>query len=219
MNDRIPGRAPGPHPTPEQLYAARRGPRSEEAERLLAHAAACARCSEELLRQEAFDAPEPMTAGDLEAAWARFGEPQEAHRPRTPRRLPVPALGLALAAALALCVVGLGIWRATLPPRPDDVTRSGGPTAGTWSPEGVVAAPPAEFVFSNPGGGPRRVTLFDVDQSYVWTSPTVVGGSVPFPEAERKRLKPGVEYLWTVVGDEGPADEGTAPAKSFRIQP
>jgi len=27
-------------------------------------------------------------------------------------------------------------------------------------------------------------------------------------------LKPGVEYLWKVLGD-----EGTAPARSFRIQP
>jgi hypothetical protein len=211
MNDPIPAWAPGPHPTPEQLYAARRGPRSEEAERHLAHAAACALCSEELLRQEAFDAPEPMTAREVEAAWARFGEPPAVRR-RAPWRFPAPAL--ALAAVLALCVVGLGLWRAAHLPTPDDVTRSGGQVAGEWSPEGIVAAPPEEFVFPNPGGEPRRVTLFDADQHYVWTSPPVAGGRVPFPEAERKRLQPGVEYFWTALGD-----QGTAPARSFRIRP
>lgn len=208
MSEPIPARAPGPHPTPEQLYAARRGPRTGEAEQHLAHAAACALCSEELLRQEAFDAPEPMAARDLEAAWARFGAPPAVRRSR--RQNPV----LALAAVLALTVLGLGLWRASRPPATDDVTRNGGPVAGTWSPEGILAAPPAELVFPDPGGPPRRVTVYDATQGYVWTSPPAVGGRVPFPEAERKRLAPGVEYFWTVL-----SDEGTTPARSFRIRP
>ena len=206
MNDPIPARAPGPHPTPEQLYAARRGPRTAEAERWLDHAAVCAVCSEEILRQEAFDAPEPMAARDIQAAWARFGGPPAVHRP--PQRSPV----LALAAVLALCVLGLGLWVALRPAvqPPDDVTRSGGPVAGTWRPEGSVEAPPAEFVFPDPGGEARRITVYDAVQSYVWTSPPAVDGKVAFPEEERKKLRPGVEYFWTVVGEEG-------AARSFRI--
>src|SRR4051794_6711965 len=47
----LPARPPGPHPTPEQLYRARNSPRTAEAERWLAHAGACALCTEELLRQ------------------------------------------------------------------------------------------------------------------------------------------------------------------------
>jgi hypothetical protein len=207
MNEPIPARAPGPHPTAEQLYAARRGPRTAEAERHLAHAAACALCSEELLRQEAFDAPEPMREQDLEAAWARFGKPPADRRSR--QRSPL----LALAAALAFTVLGLGVWKASHPPAPDDVTRSGGPATGTWSPEGILAAPPEEFVFPDPGGEPRRVTVYDATQSYVWTSPPAAGRA-PFPESERRRLQPGVEYLWTVLGD-----EGSAPARSFQIRP
>jgi hypothetical protein len=115
---------------------------------------------------------------------------------------------------LALCVAGVGLWRAFRPPAVDDVTRNGGPVVGTWSPEGSLAAPPPEFVFPDPGGEARRVTVFDAAQSYVWTSPPAVGGRVVFPEAERKRLQPGVEYFWTVLGD-----EGTTAARSFRIRP
>ena len=211
MNEPIPARAPGPHPTPEQLYAARRGPRTAEAERHLAHAAACALCSEELLRQEAFDAPAPLAAQDLEAAWARFGGQPARHRPRHRSPFLAPAL---LAAMLALSVLGLGLWRASRPPAPQDVIRSGGPLAGTWSPEGTLAAPPQEFLFPDPGGEPRRVTVFDATQTYAWTSPPTTGGRVPFPAAERKRLQPGVEYLWTVLGD-----EGTTPARSFKVRP
>ena len=204
MNDPIPLRAPGPHPTPEQLYAASRGPRTAEAERWLDHAAVCAVCSEEILRQEAFDAPEPMSAHDIETAWARFGGPPAVRHPQ--QRNPV----FALAAVLALCVLGLGFWVALQPPSPDDVVRGDDPVAGTWSPEGIVDAPPAELVFPDPGGEARRITVYDAAQSYVWTSPPAVGGKVVFPESERKKLQPGVEYYWTVVGEEG-------AARSFRI--
>ncbi len=206
MNDPIPARAPGPHPTPEQLYEARSGPRTDEAEQHLAHAAVCAACSEEILRQEAFDAPEPMAARDIQTAWARFGGPPAVRRP--PQRNPV----LALAAVLALCVIGLGFWiavRQDVQP-PDDVTRNGGPVVGTWSPEGTLEAVPAEFVFPDLGGEARRITVYDAAQSYVWTSPPAVDGKVAFPEEERRKLRPGVEYYWTVVGEEG-------AARSFRV--
>ncbi|HYX25055.1 MAG TPA: hypothetical protein VFC23_12945 [Thermoanaerobaculia bacterium] len=57
--------------------------------------------------------------------------------------------------------------------------------------------------------------MFDATQTYVWTSEPAFGGRVVFPAAERRRLKPGVEYFWTVVGGAG---EGGA-ARSFEIEP
>jgi hypothetical protein len=207
MTDRIPARSPGPHPTPDQLYAARRGPRTAEAERHLAHAALCAVCSEELARQEAFDDPEPVSPRALEEAWDRFGRSAPAIR-RPSRTGPA----LALAATLAAAAAGLGIWL-NRAPVPEDVTRNGGETAGAWQPSGALAAPPADFVFPAPDGAPRRVMVFDGERSYSWTSPPAAGGRIAFPETERRKLRPGVEYFWTVVEDES----GEA-ARSFRIR-
>jgi len=204
MTDPIPQRPPGPHPTSEELYRARRSPEGAGAARVLRHAAGCAVCSLELARQEAFDQPEPLPAGALDAAWERFGQGEPMIRPmtrRTPKhRTPL----LALAATLTLCALGLGIWVAQ---RPHDVERGGEEVTAGWEPSGALNAPPAELVFSAPGGKPRRVKVFDAAQSYVWTSPPAPGGRVAFPEAERRRLRPGVEYFWTVLDDDG--EEGT----------
>jgi len=206
MTERIPGRSPGPHPAPEQLYAARRGPRTAEAERHLAHAALCAVCSEEMVRQETFDNPEPVSPRALEEAWDRFGSSAPAQQPSRAG----PAF--ALAATLAACAAGLGLWL-NRTPVPDDVTRGGVETAGAWQPGGTLDAPPAELVFPAPDGAPRRVMVFDGERSYSWTSPPTAGGRVILPEAERRKLRPGVEYYWMVVGDES----GEA-ARSFRIR-
>lgn len=206
MTDRIPARSPGPHPTPEQLYAARRGPRTAEAERTLAHAALCAACSEEFMRQEAFDDPEPVSPRALEEAWNRFGR----NVPDRRRSRTGPAF--ALAATLAACAAGLGIWL-NRGPVPEDVTRGSGETAGTWQPDGTLDVSPVEFVFPAPDRAPRRVTVFDGERIYVWTSPPAAGGRIAFPEAERRKLRPGVEYYWTVVGD-----ESSEAARSFRIR-
>src|SRR5947209_2594244 len=73
MSEGIPLRPSGPHPTPAEVYGARTNPAGPGAERVLRHAAACARCSEEMARQEAFDHPEPLPAAALDAAWERFG--------------------------------------------------------------------------------------------------------------------------------------------------
>ncbi|MFY9820560.1 MAG: hypothetical protein WAM82_04210, partial [Thermoanaerobaculia bacterium] len=123
---------------------------------------------------------------------------------------------LALAAALTACVLGLGIWIVQRGPQAVDVERGGnqGETAG-WSPLGTLTAPPAAFVFSDPGDGPRRVRVFDATQSYQWTSELTFGGRIAFPPAEQRRLKPETQYFWTVVG--GAADTGTA-TQSFRIE-
>jgi hypothetical protein len=222
----IPWRPVGPHPTPEQLYAARHGQddrhgQNEKSRALLRHAAGCAACSEEMARQEAFDQPGALQAAALEAAWERFRQEPDSRTPRmsqAPRRwTPI----LALAAALTACVLGLGLWMTRTGPQPGtaDVER-GAPgipgLAADWQPSGLLDAPPAELTFPNPEGETRRVRVFDASQGYTWTSPPTDGGRIALPEAERRRLKPGVEYFWTVLGGDEP-NEGNA-ARSFRIR-
>ena len=122
-------------------------------------------------------------------------------------------LALALAAALAAAILGLFLWKG-MPEEPGraGVVRGGSEVAGEWRPTGVLSAAPAELVFPAPSGEPRRVRVFDAQGTYSWTSGPVSGGRVPFPEAERQRLRPGVEYFWTVLGEDG------AAARSFRVQ-
>jgi len=185
---------------------------------MLRHAAGCAQCSEEMARQEAFDQPERLPAAALDAAWQRFnrGEPAAA-TPTNVRRQSRWTPGLALAAALTACVLGLGIWMAQRGHQDADVERGGGQQdteSGDGAPSGLLDAPPAAFMFSTPGDGPRRVKVFDAPQSYTWTSEPSFASRVLFPAEEQRRLKPGVEYFWTVVGGSG---EGTA-TRSFRIR-
>jgi len=214
----IPLRASGPHPTPDELYRARQTPSDPTSERMLRHAAGCAQCSVEMARQEAFDQPERLPAAALDAAWQRFnrGEPAAA-APVIVRRHTRWTPALALAATLTACVLGLGIWMVQRGRHDADVERGGGQqameTAG-WSPSGLLGAPPAAFKFSTAGDGPRRVKVFDAPQSYTWTSEPSFASRVLFPAEEQRRLKPGVEYFWTVVGGSG---EGTA-TRSFRIR-
>lgn len=236
MTDPTPRRPPGPHPSSEELYRARLearlGPRSAETERVLAHAVACAACSEELLRQEAFDQPQPLSAAKVAGEWERFQQALEREATETDssaagqvvpfRRRPLlrqPAF--ALAAALAMAVLGLGVWLAIergpgagssgLPG--EDELRGGKPATESFSPAGELGAPPAEFVFPAPDALPRRVLLFDPAGSYRWTSEPATGGRVSLPESERQRLQPGVEYFWTVL-----AADGGAPAQAFRLK-
>jgi hypothetical protein len=156
-----------------------------------------------MARQEAFDQPEPLPAGALDAAWERFGQGEPTTRDMTRRPPERRTPFLALAATLTLCLLGLGFWIAERVPRHDEVERGGQEVTAGWEPSGALSAPPAELVFSDPGGKPRRVKVFDAAQSYVWTSPPAPGGRVAFPEAERRRLRPGVEYYWTVLDDDG----------------
>jgi len=209
MTDPIPTRPSGPHPTPEQLYLAR-GRQDEEAQRILRHAAVCAQCSVELARQEAFDAPEAMPADGLEAAWERFGKEPEA-RPRRPAyRPPI----LALAATLAVCIVGLGLWVTKPEPQAANVERGAPALAADWQPSGTLDSLPTVFTFPAPKDEPRRVRVFDAAQDYTWTSEPTTGGRIAFPESERQRLRPGVKYFWTVLdgGEE-------SAARSFRVRP
>jgi hypothetical protein len=224
--------APGSHPTPEQLYRARRGPRTAEAERWLAHAAACAVCTEELLHQEAFDAPEPVTPDRLAAAWERSRKRRQAPPAPLAPVIPINRLasvsqpsgrpplfrsrraGLGLAAALVTAMVGmtgLSLWNHASAPQPSPLR--GAEPAGTWQPSGLLEAPPMEIRFpAPPDGETRRVLMFDASRSYSWTSPATAGGRIAFPEAERKKLRPGATYFWIVL------EEENAPARSFRLR-
>jgi hypothetical protein len=229
MSDAIPSRPAGPHPTSDEIYRARRDPAWARGSAILTHSATCAACSEEILRQEAFDDPEP-SARQLDEAWARFQRSEEASRP-APTRLRTPLL---LAATLAACVLGLTVWRlqapsalmqpAPPPSTPVEViqgpggaggTRGGEDLPGLWSPSGELGSAPQAFVFPPDATKPRRVTVYDETRSYFWTSEPTTSGRVVFPEAERSKLAPGVDYYWTLLGDEAAPSEGAA--LSFRV--
>lgn len=232
MTDPTPRRPSGPHPSAEELYRASQGPRGADAEWVLAHAATCAACSEELLRLEAFDRPQPLPAAKLEAEWERFRQAVETPVAETPtaetltwraprveprrRRFLEPPV-LALAATLAACALGLALWWTARPevtpaPTQEDTLRGGQAEEDDFSPSGTLAVPPEKFLFPAEDGAPRRVLLFEANGSHRWTSQPTVGGEVQFPEEERAKLQPGVQYLWTVL--DGP----TTIASSFRIE-
>lgn len=222
MIDRLPSAPSGPHLAPDELYRAQNEPRSPRGEAVLAHAALCATCSEELLRQEAFDHPEPLTERKLEEAWARFQRGGTAPSSAAPRRWR-PAL--MLAATLAAAVLGLSLWRFRAQPATPvpiagpavETTRGGTEPALAWTPNGTIAAPPNEFVFAPDGDTLLRVTVFDEKRSYSWTSESSATGHVPFPREERAKLRPGVDYYWTVLTEQAtPSDE---TARNFRIAP
>ena len=206
------------HPSPEELYRARKDPHGAAAEAHLAHAAACTVCAAELARLEAFDHPEPLAPAHLEAAWERFNRLEAggppARRAVPPRAILPRRLAFALAATLAACAAGLLLLKpAGPPPPPADATRGAGEQAGPWSPDGSREGPPDAFTFPVTDGAPRRITLYDAAGTYRWTSEPATGGRIPFPAAERARLRSGVDYFWTVLDGE----EATA-ARMFRIQ-
>ena len=123
----LPASPEGPHPSPESLLAARRGPRSAAVERVLRHAASCADCAAEMARLDAFESPEPLAPAALEAAWRRFETGPPA--PRSLNADPTPSLWqrflaaltpqssggrlvLGIATAALVGTLGLAVWRA-----------------------------------------------------------------------------------------------------------
>jgi hypothetical protein len=197
----IPRSPRGPHPSPEALFSARRDPESDAGRAALDHAATCADCSEELVHAEAF--LRKPGGGASKAAWERFRAGAG-----TSRAAAVPAWALALAAA-AVLAIGLPL----LLRRPAaDVERGESSAATLVSPRGSVSEPPRTFAFRVPSGRTARVMVFDSDRTYEWTS-SPSGGTVVFPDPERKRLKSGRDYFWTLVGT-----EGSAPVARFRIR-
>ena len=220
MTEPILQRPPGPHPSVEELRRAYLDPEAPDAERILDHAALCAACSEELLHLEAFDQPEALPAERIEAAWRKFGPPGASAAP-----VAAPSRGgalsrrplWALAAAIAVGLLAVGLWpiakkATTVPPpeHPVDTTRGPVEAAGLWLPTGALAEAPREFRFPAEAG-PQNVMVFD-SGAYRWTSEPITGGRIPYPETERAKLKPGVEYFWTVLGERETA------ARSFTIR-
>ena len=209
MNDAdIPKTPPGPHPDVERLMAAWRDADAPGSQTALDHAAQCARCSEELVHLEAF--LDPHVAGaNPERAWKRF-RTGERGAP-TSRRLSGigwAAAGLAAAAALIVAQV---VRR--LPPRPDVERGGASREAALVAPNGDVRSAPEEFVFRIPEGRSARVTLFDEDRSFRWTSDPA-SGKVALPPEQRNALRPGRVYFWTLT------DAGeSAPIARFRIAP
>ncbi len=203
----IPPKPVGPHPDAESLYRAHAAPKAAASAEVLAHAATCAACSQELAALESFAANPPDPFGGAsrraETAWRAFaGQPA-----RRRARVPMPAL--AIAAALVLLAGATLLVR-----RPAADVERGDAALDIASPSGVLAAPPEEFRFPDTGGANVRVSVFDADRSYVWTSPaSSPGRPVPFPAGEREKVRPGVVYTWVVLGD-----GRTQPARTFEIR-
>jgi hypothetical protein len=203
----IPKNPAGPHPDAEALFRAHASPKSESAAGVLAHAATCAACSAELAALEAFSAnpadPFGGASRRAEAAWERFtGRPAR-------RRARVPRPTLAIAAALALLA-----GAAVLVRRPAADVERGSASASPLAPAGALDAPPVEFRFPDTGAPSVRVSVFDADRSYAWTSPaSPPGRPVKFPAEERAKLRPGVSYTWVVIGG-----GRTLPAQAFEVR-
>jgi hypothetical protein len=203
----IPARPPGPHPGAESLFRAHAAPKAAGSPEILAHAATCAACSTELAALEAFSAnpadPFGGASRRAETAWEKFsGRPE-----RRAARVPMPALAIA-AAVVLLAGAALLVRRPTA-----DVER-GDTVEGLLEPAGVLAAPPGEFRFPVTGAASVRVSVFDAERSFAWTSPATPSGQpVAFPVEERAKLRPGVVYTWVVLGD-----GRTLPARTFEIR-
>lgn len=203
----IPAKPAGPHPDAESLFRAHAAPKVAGSAEILAHAATCAACSSELAALEAFSSNPPDLFGGAarraEAAWETF-----AGRPaRRPARIPSPAL--AIAAALVVLA-----GAALLVRRPATDVERGSAATGLLAPAGVLEAAPEEFRFPDTGASSVRVSVFNADRSYAWTSPAAPPEQpVAFPAEERLKLRPGVVYTWVVLGD-----GRTLPARTFEIR-
>lgn len=201
MDERLLARAPGPHPTPAALYQARRHPAEPESPAVMEHALLCARCSEELLRQAAFDAPAALSSAELEGQWRRFRSGGGAVARPSPRRV-TPYL--ALAATVAAAALGLALLLrqppAEAPAPAEDVVRGGEVESAPWSPTGRLVSPPRELHFPGGGGAGRQVMIFDAARTFTWTSEPTTGDRVALPPDQAARLLPGVEYYWLVLG-------------------
>lgn len=229
MSAWIPARPDGPHPSPEELFRAWRYPEAEGSAPVRRHAAGCASCSEELLRLESFDRPEP--AVDVEAAWKRFEARMERETPgaselagkvlpfpesKEPRqgRLRLRPRVLALAASTLLAAGLAYFWVADRPVDEAEVFRGDEPAIASgevFEPRGTLETPPLRFLFPPQATTPLMISLRSSDGAYQWASPASTTGVVELPAGERARLAPGVDYWWTVLGG------SEVPAKRFRI--
>ncbi len=97
-----------------------------------------------------------------------------------------------------------------------DVQRGGtspSPSAEDLSPTGRLDRAPTEIRFANPDHEPKRVLLFATDPPYQWQSPETTAERIEIPATERAKLKPGVDYFWSVLDA-----EGESAAQTFRLR-
>ncbi|HXU31184.1 MAG TPA: hypothetical protein VN851_11450 [Thermoanaerobaculia bacterium] len=84
---------------------------------------------------------------------------------------------------------------------------------GEVTPTGRLDQAPTELRFANPNHEPKRVLLFATDPPYQWQSPETTAERIELPAAERAKLKPGVDYFWSVLDA-----EGESAAQTFQLR-
>jgi hypothetical protein len=183
-------------PTADQLFAFATGAAgAPERERLADHVAGCGACAEEVRLIRSL---EPWSEGLAR----RLGEAPRSIRPARSRWFRRPSVGLALAAVLALAVVGGELLtRAHRVPVPDDsgVRGSSAEPSVSPPPDAVLQQPPERFAWPlQPGATSYRLRLFDEEASLLWESPAVAQPGADFPETESAVLRPGASYFWVV---------------------
>ncbi|HEV7671535.1 MAG TPA: hypothetical protein VGS22_23700 [Thermoanaerobaculia bacterium] len=128
---------------------------------------------------------------------AASGTPVVSHPPVAPTAGPAPTIP-----------AGPGSSEA-----PDGLRGGPAETAGEVAPTGRLDRAPTEIRFANPGHDPKRVLLFATDPPYQWQSPETTAERIELPAAERAKLKPGVDYFWSVLDA-----EGESAAQTFRLR-
>ncbi len=131
-------------------------------------------------------------------------------------------------AAAAMLAVGLGLGfflgtsnvqtHPTNPPTPldqpiPDGLRGGTVPTGPAAPTGELDQIPTEIRFANPNREPKRVLLFATDPAYRWQSPETTGDRIELPAEERAKLRPNVDYFWSVIDA-----DGESAAQTFRLR-
>lgn len=118
------------HPTPEELVAYRAGELTEQdEEKIQDHLALCVDCSQLLLDLKEFEDGQPekdpgLSDAQVEAAWRRLRPRLEERKVLTsPRWFASPRIAYGLAAALFVCVIGLGGWGVSLQSRLEELSK------------------------------------------------------------------------------------------------
>jgi hypothetical protein len=231
---------PGPHPAPEELEAYHRGelPADQQA-RLHRHLIRCPGCTEEVLDLDAFpDLPLRRRDLDPDASHEQDWRAISARLGIDPAERSAAAGAFAwqlLAAALALAVVGLGWWAASLRSRVGELSA---PRANVYVHD---LLPVAEGALRTPGGEDRleipagtehvvlilnladlgrhsdfRIELRDEQGRVLWRRERLQRapeGSLSF-EVARELLPPGRYHIDLY----GLGDAGAAPLVAYRLR-
>ncbi len=97
-------------------------------------------------------------------------------------------------------------------PIPDGL-RGGTVPTGPAAPTGELDQIPTEIRFANPNREPKWVLLFATDPAYRWQSSETTGDRIELPAEERAKLRPNVDYFWSVIDA-----DGESAAQTFRLR-